>query len=88
MEIIAQAGTVLSSRRAYDSSSRRFDYTMELFTLSQSGVPALSDAAATAATAANQLAKAEYAFLLCLSKLRSLGAFEEDEQVAALLLSR
>jgi outer membrane protein TolC len=87
LKIIAQAETVLSSRRAYDSSSRSFDYTLESFTLAKSSVADLSTAAASASSATNQLVRAEYAFILGLSKLRSLGAFSEDAEVTALLLS-
>jgi outer membrane protein TolC len=87
LDLIAQAGSVLSTRRAFEYTEKRFEYAMELFRLSQNSVSALSDASAQMSSNHNQLIGAQYGFLLSLSKIRSLGAFEDEAALSALLLS-
>jgi outer membrane protein TolC len=87
LDAAAQAGSALSARRAWEYSSRHYDYTLELFTLSQSSPAALSDAAALLGSSRSQLIQAQFGFLSCLSKLRSLGGFADDVELVSLLLS-
>jgi outer membrane protein TolC len=88
LDCVSQAGTVLSSRRAYEYGQKQYEYTLELYRLSQSSVPALSDAALLMGGNRNQLIKAQYAFLRGLSKLQSLGGFSDSGDFFALLAQR
>jgi outer membrane protein TolC len=85
LECAAQAGAVLSSRRASQYGQRQYEYTLELYRLSQSSVPALLDSELLRSGRYNQLIKAQYAFLRGLSKLRSLGGYASDQDFWALL---
>jgi hypothetical protein len=60
---------------------------MELFRLSQNSVSTLSDASALVSSNRNQLIRSQYGFLLSLSKIRTLGAFADEDQLTGLLLS-
>jgi outer membrane protein len=73
LDLITQAASVLSSRRAYDYSKQHYEQVRELFNLSQGSVSSLSDAAALETSSHNQLIKAQYGFLSGLSTLKSLG---------------
>jgi hypothetical protein len=61
---------------------------MELYRLSQNSVSELSDASLLVSTNRSQLIRSQYGFLQSLSKLRSLGAMEDEQQVINLLLSK
>jgi outer membrane protein TolC len=87
LDLIAQAGSVLSTRRACEYAEKHFEYVMELFRLSQNSVSTLSDASALVSSNRNQLIRSRYGFLLSLSKIRSLGAFEEESDLTDLLIS-
>ena len=87
LDALAQAGTVLSTRRAYESASRRLEYAQELFNLSQYSVSSLLDAASGASSSYTQLIRAQYGLLSSLSRLRSLGAFSSDSELIDLLLN-
>jgi outer membrane protein TolC len=87
LDLLSQAGSVLSSRRAYEYAEKHFEYVMELYRLSQNSVSTLSDASALISSSRNQLIRARYGFLLSLSKIRSLGAFAEEDDLIALLIS-
>jgi outer membrane protein TolC len=85
--LISDAGTVLSSRRAFEYAEKHFAYVMELFRLSQNSVSDLSEASDQMSSNRNQLISSQYGFLLSLSKLRSLGAFADEDVLTGLLLS-
>jgi outer membrane protein TolC len=85
LEAISQAGLVLSTRRAWEYAEKHFEYTMELYRLSQGSVPELSDASALASSSRSQFIKTQYGFLRSLSTLRSLGAFEDEEKLIRIL---
>ncbi|GHT65519.1 hypothetical protein FACS1894110_07590 [Spirochaetia bacterium] len=85
--LITNAGSVLSTRRAFEYAEKHFEYVMELFRLSQNSVAALSDASALVSSNRNQLIRSQYGFLLSLSNIRKLGAFAEEDALTALLLS-
>ncbi|GHV01546.1 hypothetical protein FACS189485_00120 [Spirochaetia bacterium] len=87
LDLIAQAGSVLSTRRAYEYAEKHFEYVMELFRLSQNSVSTLSDASALVSSNRNQLIRSQYGFLLSLSKIRTLGAFAEEDALIDLLKS-
>jgi outer membrane protein TolC len=86
LDLIAQAGQVLSSGRALEYAEKRFEYVLELYRLSRNSPSELSDAETLVRTNRNQLNNARYALLSALSKLRSLGAFESEEALTDLLL--
>ncbi|MDL2229645.1 TolC family protein, partial [Treponema sp. OttesenSCG-928-L16] len=86
LDCIAQAGSVLSSRKALEYSQKHYENVLELYRLSQGSVSELSDAAALVSSNQNQLINAQYGFLSCLSAIRSLGAFESEEQLVSMLM--
>jgi outer membrane protein TolC len=85
MDLLYQAGSILSSRRAAEYAQRHFDYVMELYRLSRNSQSELSDAAALLETNRNNLIRAQYGFLRALSKIRSLGVFETEGEIAAMV---
>ncbi|MDR3343320.1 MAG: TolC family protein [Treponema sp.] len=87
LDAIAQASSVVSSRKAFEYAQKHFEYVMELYQLSQNSLSVLSDAASLVSSNHNQLIKAQYGFLLGLSTLRSLGCFEDEAAVIAMLVS-
>jgi outer membrane protein TolC len=87
LDAVSQAGSALSAGRACEYAEEHFGLVLELFRLSQSSVPELSDAAALLQTSRTQLVRSRYGFLRSLSALRSLGAFASGAELAALLLS-
>jgi outer membrane protein TolC len=88
LDLIASTLTVQSARRADEYSQRNYEYNLELYKLSQASVFVLSDAAALAGDSHTQRIAAEYGFLNGLSKLRSLGAFDSQDEVINLLLQK
>ncbi|MDR3145022.1 MAG: TolC family protein [Treponema sp.] len=86
LDCVAQAGSVLSSRRADEYAQRNYEHNLELYRLSQNSLSALSDAAALAGSSRTQRIRAQYGFLSCLSRLRSLGGISEDAELRALLM--
>jgi len=83
--VFAQAGSVLSSRRALQYAEKHLEYVVERYRLSQSSVSDLSDASALETSNRLQLLRSEYSFLQSISKLRSLGAFEDEEKLITIL---
>ncbi|MDR2402512.1 MAG: TolC family protein [Spirochaetaceae bacterium] len=86
LDCVAQADSVLSSRRADEYAQKNYEHNLELYRLSQNSLAALSDAAALAGSSRTQRIRAQYGFLSCLSRLRSLGGISEDSDLRALLL--
>jgi outer membrane protein TolC len=84
LNLFAYAGSVLSTRRSIDYAEKHFEYTMERYRLSQSSVSDLGDASTLLINSRNNHIKAQYGFLQSLSKLRSLGAFTDDEKLIAI----
>jgi outer membrane protein TolC len=87
LELVSQAGQVTSTRRALDYAQKHYEYTAELFRLSQVSLSILSDAEALVHSNRNQLIKAQYGLLSALSKLRSLGVFESEEVIIDLVMN-
>jgi outer membrane protein TolC len=86
LNIFAQAGSVLSSRRALDYAEKHLEYVMERYRLSQSSVSDVSDASVLASSSRAQFIRSQYSFLQSLSKLRSLGAIDDEERLIRILL--
>jgi outer membrane protein TolC len=87
LDLVTQAMSALSSRRAEEYARRRYEQVLELYRLSRASVAELSDAAALAGSNRTQHIRARYGFLAGFSKIRSLGSFSSDEELRAALLS-
>jgi len=87
LSLISQAGQVLSSRRALEYAEKHFDYILELFSLAQRSTSDLSSADSLVLSNRNQLIRAQYGLLSALSKIRSLGVFETEDSVVALVMN-
>jgi outer membrane protein TolC len=86
LNMLAQAGSVLSSRRSLQYTENHFEYVMERYRLSQSSVSDLSDASSLYINSRNSYIRASYGFLQSLSRLRSMGAVDNEEKLIKLLL--
>jgi outer membrane protein TolC len=85
LDLIFRAGQVLSSRRALDYARKHYEYVLELFRLSRNSLSELYDAGAAVLSNQNQLNQAQYGFFLGLSKIRGLGLFESEEEIASII---
>jgi outer membrane protein TolC len=85
LNAFAYAGSVLSSRRSLDYAEKHFEYIMERYRLSQSSVSDLGDASSLLINNRNSHIRAQYGFLQSLSKLRSLGAIDDEEKLVKIL---
>jgi outer membrane protein TolC len=85
LNAFTQAGSVLSSRRSSEYTEKHLEYVMERYRLSQSSVSDLSAASETASSGRVQLIRAQYGFLQSLSKVRSLGAVDDEEKLMKIL---
>ena len=81
----AQAGSILSSRRSLEYSEKHFEFIMERYRLSQSSMSELTDASSLLITSRNNLIRAQYGFLQSLSRLRFLGAIDDEEKLVKML---
>jgi outer membrane protein TolC len=88
LDLVGHALSAQSARRADDYARQNHEYNLELYALSQASVSTLSSAAAQAMTSHTARVAAEYGFLGGLSKLRSLGAFESQEELVNLLMTQ
>jgi outer membrane protein TolC len=86
VNIFAQAGSVLSSRRSLEYTERHFEYVMERYRLSQSSVSDQSEATSLYINSRNSHTRSIYSFLQSLSRLRSLGALDDEAKLLDLLL--
>jgi outer membrane protein TolC len=86
LNAFSQAGSVLSSRRSLEYAEKHFEYVMERYRLSQSSVSDLGEASSLLISSRNNLIGASYGFLQSLSKLRSLGAIDDEEKLAAIIM--
>jgi outer membrane protein TolC len=86
LNAFAQAGTIVSSRRALEYAEKHFEYVMERYRLSQSSVSDLGEASSLLISNRNNLIRAQYGFLQSLSKLRSLCAIDDEERLVAILI--
>jgi outer membrane protein TolC len=88
LDLVGYALSALSARRADDYARQSYEYNLELYTLSQTSIFTLSEAAAQAMNSHIDRAAAEYGFLGGLSKLRSLGAFSSQDELVDLLMEQ
>ncbi|MDR0322824.1 MAG: TolC family protein [Treponema sp.] len=85
MNIFAQAGSVLSSRRSLEYTERHFEFVMERYRLGQSSVSDVSEATSLYINSRNSHTKSRYNFLQGLSKLRSLCALDDENRLLSFL---
>jgi len=85
LDVLTYAGSVLHSRLSLAYSEKHFEYVMERYRLSQSSITDLNDASTLLINSRNSLISARYGFLQGLSKLRSLGAFMDEEKLIKIL---
>ena len=83
---IAQAESVLSSRRTLEYTERHFEYVMERYRLSHSSVSDVGEASSLFITSKNNLNRASYGFLQSISRLRSLWAVDDEQRLIKTLL--
>ena len=88
LNIFAQAGSVLSSRRSLEYTERHYEFVMERYRLSLSSVSELTDASSLYITSRNSHIRSTYSFLQSLSRLRSLCALDDEGRLLGLLLHR
>jgi outer membrane protein TolC len=86
LNILTQSETVLSSRRSLEYTQKHFDYVMERYRLSQSSVSDAQEASLLLINSRNSNIKASYGFLQSLSKLRSMGAFQDEAKLIRILM--
>jgi len=87
LNIFAQAGSVLSSRRSLEYTERHFEFVMERYRLSLSSVSDLSDATSLLINSKNSHIKSRYGFLQSLSRLRSLCALDDEAELLRMLIN-
>jgi outer membrane protein TolC len=85
LNAFAYAGTVLHSRLSLEYVEQHFEYVNERYRLSQSSISDLGDAATLFINSHNSHIKARYGFLQALSKLRSLGAIDDEQKLMKIL---
>jgi outer membrane protein TolC len=81
--IFSQAGNAISSRRTLEYTERHFEYVMERYRLLQSSVSDLNEATSLYISSRNSLNRANYSFLQSLSKIRSLCAIDDEDQLVS-----
>jgi outer membrane protein TolC len=88
LNIFAEAETVLSSLRSLEYAEKHFEFVMERYRLSQSSISDLEEATSLLINNRNSHIRARYGFLQSLSKLRSLGAIDDEEKLMHILMGR
>ncbi|MCL2381462.1 MAG: TolC family protein [Treponema sp.] len=87
LDLVSNAGLIQSSRRALDYAESHFDLVLELYRLAGNSPSDLSDAETLVRNSRGQLSRSQFAFLTGLSRIRSLGVFDSDEEIIALIFS-
>jgi outer membrane protein TolC len=85
LNAFAYAGTVIHSGLSLEYAEKHFEYVNERYRLSQGSVSDLTDAATLFINSRNSHIKARYGFLQALSKLRSLGAIDDEQKLMKIL---
>jgi outer membrane protein len=83
---LTNSGSVTNTGLSLAYAERHFDYVMERYKLSQSSIGDLNEASTLLINSRNNLTKARYGFLQSLSKLRSLGAFSDEDKLIQILM--
>ena len=88
INVFTYAGSVSNTSLTLAYAERHFNYVMERYRLSQSSISDLNEASTLLINSRNNLTKARSGFLQSLSKLRSLGAFQDEEKLIGILMGR
>jgi len=88
INVFAYAGSVLNTGLSLAYSEKHFEFIMERYRLSQSSITDLNEASTLLINSRNSLIRARFGFLQSLSKIRSLGAFEDEEKLIGILLGK
>jgi outer membrane protein TolC len=88
LNTLAYAGSVVHSGLSLGYSEKHFEYVNERYRLSQSSISDLNEASAALINSRNNHIKSRYGFLQSLSKLRSLGAIDDEEKLINLLMEK
>jgi len=86
ISVFTYAGSVTHTGLSLAYAERHFDYVMERYRLSQSSIGDLNEASTLLINSRNNLTKARYGFLQSLSRLRSLGAFQDEDKLLQILM--
>jgi outer membrane protein len=86
INVFTYAGSVLNTTLSLAYSEKHFEFVMERYRLSQSSITDLNEASTLLINSRNSLIKARFGFLQSLSKLRSLGVFEDEEKLYGILM--
>jgi len=85
LNVFTYAGSVVNTGLSLTYSERHFAFVMERYRLSQSSINDLNEASTLLINSRNNLSKARSGFLQSLSKLRSLGAFQDEKKLIEIL---
>jgi len=85
INVFTYAGSVINTNLTLEYSEKHFEYVMERYRLSQSSISDLNEASTMLINSRNYLINARYGFLQSLSKLRSLGAFTDEQKLIEIL---
>jgi outer membrane protein len=88
INVFTYAGSVLNTGLSLAYSEKHFEFVMERYRLSQSSISDLNEASTLLINSRNSLIKARFGFLQSLSKLRSLGVFEDEEKLIGILAGK
>ena len=86
IKTLDQSGSLLSSRRALEYAEKHFEYVMERYRLSLGSIADLTEASTMLINNRNSYIRSQYGFLQSLSKLRSLGAIDDEERLVNILM--
>jgi len=86
INVFTYAGSVLNTSLSLAYSEKHFEFVMERYRLSQSSISDLNEASTMLINSRNSLIRARFGFLQSLSKLRSLGVFEDEEKLIEILM--
>jgi len=88
INVFTYAGSVLNTSLSLAYSEKHFEFVMERYRLSQSSISDLNEASTLLINSRNSLIKARFGFLQSLSKLRSLGVFNDEERLNGILMGK
>jgi outer membrane protein TolC len=88
LNILAYAGSVVHSELSLGYTEKHFEFVSERYRLLQSSISDLNEASTALINSRNNLIKSRYGFLQSLSKLRSLGAIDNEEKLIDLLAGK
>ena len=87
LNLISQAGQILSSRRALDYAQRHFDQALELYRMSRYSPSELSAAETILRSNRDTYNSLCYSFLKSLSNIKSAGVFNSDDEIINMIFS-